>query len=96
MKLSEYLSSHGSQTLLARKIKAQPQLVWQWSTGVRPVPIERCLTIEAATNGVVSRIDLRPNDWREIWPELAKSRRNKHLRAQKQAGDVSGAANPQV
>jgi DNA-binding transcriptional regulator YdaS (Cro superfamily) len=70
MKLSDYLSTHGSQTELARAIGAQPQLVWQWSTGVRPVPIERCVPIERATNGAVTRIDLRPDDWRDIWPEL--------------------------
>lgn len=71
MKLSEYLIKHGSQTKLARAINAQPQLVWQWSTGVRPVPIERCVPIERATKGVVTRKDLRPADYLEIWPEMA-------------------------
>ena len=27
---------------------------------------------EAATGKAVSRKDLRPNDWRDIWPELAE------------------------
>jgi DNA-binding transcriptional regulator YdaS (Cro superfamily) len=35
------------------------------------VPIERCVPIERATNGAVTRKDLRPDDWQEIWPELA-------------------------
>lgn len=73
MKLSEYLTIHGSQTELARAIHAQPQLVWQWTTGVRPVPVERCVAIERATNGAVTRQDLRPDDWRDIWPELAQA-----------------------
>jgi DNA-binding transcriptional regulator YdaS (Cro superfamily) len=38
---------------------------------IRGVPIERCYAIERATNGAVTRKDLRPDDWQEIWPELA-------------------------
>lgn len=73
MKLEKYLSKHGSQSELARAIGAQPQLIWQWSTGVRKIPIERCYPIEVATNGSVTRQDLRPDDWQAIWPELAQS-----------------------
>lgn len=29
-----------------------------------------CVAIEQATAGAVTRKDLRPNDWAEIWPEL--------------------------
>lgn len=71
MNLKDYLSKYGAQAELARKINAQAQLVWQWSSGVRLVPIERCVAIERATDGAVTRRDLRPDDWREIWPELA-------------------------
>lgn len=74
MKLSEYLKAHGSQTELARSIGAQPQLIWQWAREIRPVPIERCLSIETATSGQVARRDLRPHDWQAIWPELATDR----------------------
>lgn len=28
--------------------------------------------IEEITNGAVTRLDLRPDDWQRIWPELAK------------------------
>jgi len=73
MNLKDYLSTFGSKADLARKIGAQPQLVWQWSSGVRPVPIERCVPIERATDGAVTRKDLRPDDWAAIWPELAVS-----------------------
>ncbi len=73
MNLKDYLSKYGSQAELARQIGAQPQLVWQWSAGVRPVPLERCVPIERATNGAVTRKDLRPDDWAAIWPELAIS-----------------------
>lgn len=71
MKLADYLSQHGQKAELARQIGAQTQLVWQWAAGVRPVPIERCVPIERATHGSVTRRDLRPDDWAAIWPELA-------------------------
>ena len=29
-----------------------------------------CVLIECATDGAVGRKDLRPDDWRDIWPEL--------------------------
>jgi DNA-binding transcriptional regulator YdaS (Cro superfamily) len=71
MKLSAYVDeSPGRQTAIAKLIGCQPQLVWQWSRGVRPVPIERCTAIEQATEHAVMRWDLRPDDWHRIWPEL--------------------------
>jgi len=71
MQLDNYVKSgRGKQMHLAKAINAQPQLVYQWATGLRPIPIERCVAIEQATGGVVSRRDLRPNDWWKIWPEL--------------------------
>ena len=71
MKLNDYLDKHGAKTKLATEIGAQVQLVWQWASGVRAVPIDRCYAIEQATNGIVTRRDLRPDDWQKIWPELA-------------------------
>lgn len=35
------------------------------------VPAEHCFAVELATGGRVSRKDLRPDDWRAIWPELS-------------------------
>jgi len=37
-----------------------------------PSPIYAA-AIERATNGQVTRRDLRPHDWRSIWPELVES-----------------------
>ena len=45
--------------------------VWAW-TNRGTVPIEHCAAIEQATNGAVTRRDLRPDDWQRIWPELAE------------------------
>ena len=60
----------GSQARLASLVGVTPSAVNQWITGHRPVPIERCVAIEKATKGMVTRKDLRPGDWQTIWPEL--------------------------
>lgn len=36
-----------------------------------------CRKIELKTDSLVTRKDLRPHDWREIWPELATQEPNK-------------------
>ena len=59
--------------MLGREIGVSPVLISQWANGDRPVPVERCVAIERATKGVVTRRDLRPSDWLQIWPELANS-----------------------
>ena len=72
MNLNDYLlNSTESAASLAAKLKISPVLISQWRTGIRPVPVERCTAIEQATNGQVTRKDLRPYDWESIWPELA-------------------------
>ena len=40
------------------------------SYGLRQPSPELCVAIERATNGAVTRRDLRPTDWPRIWPEL--------------------------
>ena len=70
MKLSEYLSNRGAQSEFAKTIGVSPVLIHQWASELRPVPLERCVPIEQATNGQVTRKDLRPDDWASIWPEL--------------------------
>mgnify|MGYP000945777653 CR=1 FL=1 len=61
----------GSQANLANHIGVSPAAVNQWVSGHRPVPMLRCIDIERATGGAVTRRDLRPDDWHRIWPELA-------------------------
>jgi DNA-binding transcriptional regulator YdaS (Cro superfamily) len=72
MKLSDYLSSQGAgaNQNLAATLGVLPAAVSQWRTGSRDVPIEYCLSIERATNGQVTRADLRPHDYWRIWPDL--------------------------
>ena len=72
MTLSEYITAQGrgAITALAKQIGAHAPDVSRWMTGERPVPVERCVAIEHATEGAVTRRNLRPEDWQEIWPEL--------------------------
>jgi DNA-binding transcriptional regulator YdaS (Cro superfamily) len=50
----------GSQSALARAIGVSPQAVQQWLEANR-VPAERVLAVESATDGKVTRHDLRPD-----------------------------------
>jgi len=72
MKLSDYTAmKRGYQASLAKLLGVSPQAMYQWVRGVRPVPIEHCLTIERATGGLVTRGDLRPHDKHLIWADIA-------------------------
>ena len=51
------------------------------SRGGTPTPAN-CLAIERATDGAITRKDLRPDDFWLIWPDLAEPKRQK---AKKQA-----------
>lgn len=75
MKLAEYLKmqGRGSPKNLSRLIKVHAPDISNWSSGSRPVPAHFCAAIETATQGLVTRQDLRPDDWHLIWPELADS-----------------------
>lgn len=72
----------GKQSELARLIGRRPQEIWNWLNRGDEIAAEACTAIELATNGAVTRRDLRPDDWARIWPELAT---HKH-------SEVKGAA----
>ena len=61
MKLSDYLSVRGAQANLANALGVDTQLVWQWTSGVRRIPAERCVAIEELTHCQVRCEDLRPD-----------------------------------
>lgn len=62
----------GGTDKLAALFDVSAQAISNWKA--RGVPIERCLAIERATKGAVTRRDLR-DDWQAIWPELDTPRR---------------------
>ena len=54
----------GGQAALSRLLGVSPPTVNQWVNGDRPVPAERCPSIEKATGGAVRCEALRPDvDW---------------------------------
>lgn len=64
MQLNEFLSVPGSVVKLAKVMGIAPSLVSQWKNRTRPVPAERCPSIEKATRGCVRCEELRPDvDW---------------------------------
>ena len=82
MDLNKYLSSNGAPSVselrqalvaLGYDVKSNAQ-IRQWRRayqGRRPSP-ENCAGLEQVTKGVVTRSELRPDDFFLIWPELTK------------------------
>ena len=71
MKLLDYCREGRRYAALAREIGVSPAFVWNIANGRKPAPAYRCLDIERATLGAVTRKELRPDDWHMIWPEVA-------------------------
>lgn len=77
MTLSEYLNTAGSMSIAQLRarinVKSDAQIrQWQHGYADRLPSPANCVAIEQATDGAVTRQDLRPDDWRAIWPELAE------------------------
>jgi len=73
MDLKTYFAGgRGRAKSLAAQLSISPSFLSQIAAGTAPASPTRCLDIEKATGGEVSRKDLRP-DWRDIWPDLAAS-----------------------
>ena len=74
MHLKDYLSElpRGAATELAEKLLISTSFLSQMASGASSISPERCVSIEQATNGAVTRKDLRPDDWERIWPELSE------------------------
>jgi len=69
MELSKYLEKT-SQTIFAEALGVSQGAVWQWASGKTPPSPEKALAIERATDGKVTRQELRPTDFWRIWPDL--------------------------
>lgn len=64
----------GGQAALARDLDVKPPTIAGWALPnghpkFRPIPARYCLRI-AALSGVSVKY-LRPNDWSQLWPDLA-------------------------
>lgn len=76
MDLKTYFESErGTATKLAATLGISISYLSQLASGKAPLSPERCVEIEEATNGSVTRKDLRPSDWSRIWPELRSEKR---------------------
>lgn len=62
----------GAGKLAAAIGVGQPSISNWRARGTTP-DAAHCVSIERATEGAVTRRDLRPDDWHLIWPELAEA-----------------------
>lgn len=58
------------------------------SPGQPPLGPRLCAKIEQASRKKITRMDLRPNDWAEIWPELARKQAAKIAKEKSCAGNI--------
>ena len=78
MDLKTYLSrERGRAAALAARLGVSPSYLSQMAKGQSPISPERCVEIEHATGGVVTRQHLKPDGWRRIWPELIPATRKR-------------------
>lgn len=61
MKLIDYISDMARRAELAKAVTSSPDYLWQVATDRRKASHELAKSIERATNGAVSRHDLRPD-----------------------------------
>lgn len=70
---------------LADLLGIAEQYLYQILSGRRTPDPVLAVRIEQATAGAVRRQDLRPNDWRDIWPELKDAEGAPEVEPQQQA-----------
>ena len=61
----------GGKTGLANLLGIASPTVHQWASGARPIPLERCVDIEKATDGKVTCEELRP-DKADYWAHFRR------------------------
>lgn len=71
--LDKAIAAAGGVGKLAHAVGVVQGAVSNWKARGGLVPAEHCAAVEQAAGGIVTRRDLRPNDWQKIWPELAST-----------------------
>lgn len=66
------LDKPGVRAQIMAAFCVSPQVISNWKT--RGTPVEHCNNIEKITAGKVTRQELRPDDFWEIWPDLDRFR----------------------
>ena len=89
MDIKTYIASgaRGRAAQLASALGISPSYLSQMANGGSAISPERCVAIEIATLGEVSRKDLCPDNWQKIWPELVDT----HLPATERRHDPQDA-----
>ncbi|NUX55950.1 transcriptional regulator [Paraburkholderia youngii] len=75
MDLKTYISTspRGTAKKLAETLGVSKSYLSQMASRACSISPRRCREIETATAGAVTRKDLRPSDWREIWRDDASN-----------------------
>ena len=68
--LKQAVEARGGVTAAAVLLGITPQRLANWIE--RGVPTEHCARVEAALG--IARQQMRPKDWKDIWPELAEAK----------------------
>ena len=91
MTLKEFIKSLrvGDAKKFAARLGVSPSYLSQMASGRTAISPTRALMIESATEGQVSRAELRPHDWELIWPEYASSIRLGQTHVVHAEGDCS-------
>lgn len=78
MKLKEYTAKlpRGGCGKLAEKLGISKSYLSQMVTGKAAISPTNAVAIEKATDRAVTRKDMRPADWRQIWPEYVEETLN--------------------
>ncbi len=74
--LRRYLASEGALSITELRVLVgakQDDQVRHWRDGVRRPKPKTAVRMERVTGGRVPRCVWYPDDWQEIWPELAQS-----------------------
>ena len=69
--LDRAIDTLGGVGKLASAIKVSQSVVSNWRARKTLIDPIYCTAIEKATHASVTRQMLRPDDWKDIWPELA-------------------------
>jgi DNA-binding transcriptional regulator YdaS (Cro superfamily) len=70
MTLNEFLVERGAKSRLARHLNKPSAFISQIASGERSCTPSLAPSIEAFSEGKVTRKELRPDDWHLLWPEL--------------------------
>jgi DNA-binding transcriptional regulator YdaS (Cro superfamily) len=77
MDLNTYLNTIETLIAFSKRTGIPGSSLSNWRHGKRPIPIEWMPILEKETGGLVSRKDLCPDNWQELWPELANLEQKK-------------------